>query len=371
MIGRGLCLATMLFAASAWAGPAEIAHEAAELLKNAGARLALADSERAQVRAYGQTVQAYEAALLAAQRGLNDLARAEAAAQDEAARTEAALADLLVLLQRHQAEPAALATAHPSGPLAADRAAILMAAFAPQVADLAAARQASVARASTVLVLQQALRDDMIAALTDIRTARAAMLSSADSGRAPNAAAQAAAAQQSATDMDGLADELAALAQTPRAGLPLFDLARGGLAPVIAGDVRDGFGESGSDGVVRNGLRVAAAPGTLVTSPIASDVVYAGPFIDGAAAVVLQPAPGVLLAFQGLGPVFVETGAQVDSGAVLGALGGESDADEEFLIELGTSDGAFLSEWLYIELRIDGIATDPAPFFERGGGLER
>ena len=93
--------------------------------------------------------------------------------------------------------------------------------------------------------------------------------------------------------------------------------------------------------------------------------------IDYGQVVVLEPQSGTLVVLAGLGSVDRTVGETVLAGERLGDLGGPIPDSDEFLLEATTDQDEIRSEALYMELRQNGIAVDPAPWFdlrEKGNG---
>lgn len=153
--------------------------------------------------------------------------------------------------------------------------------------------------------------------------------------------------------------------------VPSGALGAASLRAPVAGQVVAGFNEEDRAGVARPGLVIEAPARSLVTAPSDGLVAYAGPFLNAGDVVVLRISETALLALNGLGGLAVATGDSVAAGHPLGFLGAADTGADEILISNSQGDGAFRNEPLYIELRIDGIATDPAPYLDLGRGQER
>lgn len=361
-------------ASAAGADPQATVRAASDLLAEARAAMADADGERDRLRAFGQAVRAYDAALVASAAGLEKLAVAERALAQDARARRARLNRAIGSLTGLSAVPRGLAVSHPDGKMAALRAGLLLGRVAPVLQEDLAQVEQDLGELETLHALQRAARDDIAAALQEVKAARTALLSTAD-GRPGRVDRSARAARLDRMGRD--ASSLEALAVTVenfarQSNLPaVLLLGDGDLDWPIAGDLMRGFEEPDAAGVTRPGIVLQAPSLAAVTAPLDAEVAFAGPFLDNGHVVILQPSKDILLALNGLGVAFVETGDRVSAGDALGMMGGEDTGDEEFLIERASSDSAFLEESLYIELRIDGIATDPAPFFATDAGRER
>ena len=66
----------------------------------------------------------------------------------------------------------------------------------------------------------------------------------------------------------------------------------------------------------------------------------------------------------GLGDLYVTAGAVISQGAPLGMMPSAASARADLITETPDQTGAALSETIYIELRQDGSAIDPQPWFD-------
>lgn len=108
---------------------------------------------------------------------------------------------------------------------------------------------------------------------------------------------------------------------------------------------------------------VASAPAALVTSPWFGAVRYAGPLLDYGNVVILEPEGNILMILAGLGDLYVTAGTVIAQGAPLGMMPSAAGARADLITETPDQTGAALSETIYIEVRQDGGAIDPQPWF--------
>lgn len=349
------------------------ARSAAAQLRDARAALERAASDRDQVRAYSGAVLAYEQALVAARQGVNDLVAAEQAAAQEVAAARERAHGLVLGLMRVQGTPGALRSRHPGGAEAAFRTRALVAALQGQAATVLQADMQALNEWTTLRVLQQAARDDMDAGLEAARAARSALLAAVDERRVPTDAsvrAQLSSLAAAASSLAGLADALARRPVAGEAG-PLGALEPSGLRWPVRGRMATPFDRENADGLARPGIVIGAGARALVTAPSPARVAFAGDFLGDEKVVILRIGETALLALSGLSVTLVEPGQGVAAGDPIGFMAGDHVANEDFLIEQTASFSAFPEEPLYIELRIDGIATDPTPYFDGDIGQER
>ncbi len=91
---------------------------------------------------------------------------------------------------------------------------------------------------------------------------------------------------------------------------------------------------------------------------------YAGPLLDYGNVVILEPEGNILMILAGLGDLYVTAGTVIAQGAPLGMMPSAAGARADLITETPDQTGAALSETIYIELRQDGGAIDPQPWFD-------
>jgi septal ring factor EnvC (AmiA/AmiB activator) len=333
------------------------ADDAARQLLAANAQLGAAEGAADQVAALTQTVQAYEAGLLAMRQSLREITAAEAeVAADLAARRDEIAGFLMVLASIGQS-PQPVMLANPEGPVGAVRAGMI-------IADLTPALRDDVIRLQREFDRLRDLRDRRIAAAEMLRegldfaqTARAAL------GRAISERqdvprrfvedpAQSAQRLASAQTLAALASELAGLdmpAQTdlaPAADLPL----------PVAGIIRTGTPD-------RPGITIAAAPQALVTSPVRATLLFRGPLLDYGNVVILEPAEDVLFVIAGMAEAFGQPGEIIAAGAPLGLMGGDIGMDDANLGHNQAIDAGQTTQPLYLEVRDGQASVNPDAWF--------
>lgn len=350
--------------------------EAAELLDEARAGLDRETSGRRRVRALARAIRAYETALIAAGSGLRDLRREEAAIAEDLGERNARIAEVLTALQLLERLPPELRALHPGGPVSAARAGTLLSALYPELEREAAMLRQELDALSTQAALQEAFADDIRAgreALADAKAALEADIADAKKETTdPNMAREVQRLARVSRDLSALADGLSLLPDESLAGVPeALDDQRGALVWPVAGTLHRAYGEADAAGISRPGVILKAPEAALVSAPAPATVRYTGPFLAHGQVVILAYGADQMMILSGLGRVFVRTGDAVEEGAPLGLMPGRSSATDEFLIEIGHRDDAFLYQPLYIEFREAGVATDPRGWFEPVSGEER
>ncbi len=124
-----------------------------------------------------------------------------------------------------------------------------------------------------------------------------------------------------------------------------FERLRGKLSYPVVGRVVENFGDSTVKGMHSKGLTIQTRAGTTLRSPISGAVLFAGPFKSYGKMLIIDCKDGYLLLLAGLDDINVGAGQDVIEGEPVGKMGSER-----------------LN--LYIEIRKDGQAIDPKPWFQ-------
>ena len=119
------------------------------------------------------------------------------------------------------------------------------------------------------------------------------------------------------------------------------------------------FGDPDGYGGAEKGLSLAAKPGTLVAAPMDASVLFAGPYRTYGQVLILNAGDGYNMVIAGLGRVNVLPGQFVLAGEPVATIGDGS-------VRSATAAAVGANEpILYIELRKDGVAVDPGPWFKK------
>lgn len=119
------------------------------------------------------------------------------------------------------------------------------------------------------------------------------------------------------------------------------------VAP-LAAPVVQGFGAAGLGGPA-TGITYAPAPDASVSSPCDGRVAFAQPFRSYGKLVIVECRDGIDWVLAGFGRIDTAAGRAVKAGETLGRLPGDTKAS------------------LYVEVRKNGAAVDPAPFLKAHG----
>lgn len=343
---------------------------AARKLSAAGAALQQAETAGDRVTALAQAIPAYEAALASLREVAIGAGVGERQiATDLAARRESVM-ELTAALQSMSRTPPPVQALHPDGPLAAARAAALLARVTPALGTEAAELRGRLEALERVRQLRQTALDDISAGLEELTRARILIrdgMAERQEGTPPDTAVIQTEVVRDSASLTTLAESLT---ETPARSAGPEEADGSWTWPIAGGRQVLGFRERDAGGERRPGLLVQAAPLSLVSAPTDAMVRYAGPFLEYGNVVVLETDAGTVVVLAGLAQTNVRAGEPVARGALLGLLGGRTLEAEEYVMLPVAEAGAGAAETLYIEIRHGRGPVDPAPWFGGGNGQE-
>ena len=366
-----LALCLVLAATVARAERVEAALEQAhDALTRASRALGAADTGQAQLTALGQAVRAHEDALSLYRVALRALAEREGVLLADIERNRESLAGVLSSLQTMSRAPRSALLAYPAGPIAATRAARLMANVSPALEAQIASLRGQLDRLRQVRGAQELSRVEirgLLSGLQDLRARATAALAKREDALPVSArelARQGQAAAQLATTLGELAALLPGFAQSGHSNQIGFVGAQGRIPLPVRGTLSAGPGEPDPWGRVSEGIVLSAPAYSEVSAPWSGTIRFAGPLTDYGQIVVIEPESGVLMVLAGLGRIDRTTGDTVLRGERLGDLGGRIPDSREFLLEATTDRALIAGESLYIELRVQDQIVDPLDWFD-------
>lgn len=373
MIRLAVLLALCLWPLTAWAetdDPATAARAAAKALEEAAISLSKADSARDRVKALTQTLKAYEDGLEAMRDGLRRVSLREARLTQDLQAREAEVAQLLGVLQSIAAAPAPVAMIHPQGPTGTARAGMLVADVTPALNAKAQTLRTKLEEVQTLRTLQESAANTLRSGLDGVQKARAELSQAlADRTDLPKRFTEdpvkTAILISSTETLEGFASGLYDITEDEVAGsLPDISDRMGTLPMPVQGRVLLRSGETDAAGIARPGVVLATRPRALVTSPTAATVRYLGPLLDYGNVMILEPQAGLLFVLAGLDAVYGQAGQVLPAGSPVGLMGGQDAGPGTILSQAGDGAGTQASETLYIEVRQDNQAVDPALWFK-------
>jgi murein hydrolase activator len=227
-----------------------------------------------------------------------------------------------------------------------------------RLAALVDARQKSLASAQDALGSQQRRAADLARQASSLKD----LLARLDS---ENAARRAAAAAAHATDATAAA-EIEARAAAARMGDPArlkpgtaFNDAKGQVALPAAGAILKNFGSPDGLGGTEHGLSLATPARATVSAPADGAVLFAGRYRTYGQLLIIDAGGGYYVLLAGMDRINVESGEFVLAGEPVGVMG-----DGSVRMAAAAAVGAALPV-LYIELRKDGTAIDPGPWWAK------
>ncbi|NOD47523.1 MULTISPECIES: murein hydrolase activator EnvC [unclassified Ruegeria] len=343
--------------------------KAAEMLEDASISLSEADGARDRVRALTQTIQAYEAGLSAMREGLRQAATREAQLSAELQAREKDVRQLIGVLQTIETTAPPVLMLHPSGPLGAARAGMMLSEVTPGLNAKAQALADDLNEVQTLRLLQQSASETLTEGLSGVQDARARLSEAiADRTDLPRRFVEdpvrTAILISSTETLDGFASGLSEISEGEIIETDA-DVSgqKGQISLPVQGVLLHKAGETDAAGVTRAGLVLGTRPRTLVTSPTAATIRYRGPLLDLGNLVILEPQPGLLFVFSGLQEVYGHPGQVIPEGTPVGLMPGETPEIGAILSTSGDGTGTDRSETLYIEVREDNSPVDPETWF--------
>jgi septal ring factor EnvC (AmiA/AmiB activator) len=227
-----------------------------------------------------------------------------------------------------------------------------------RLAALIDARQQSLASAQDALGSQQQRAAELAKKAGSIKDL-IARLDSEDAAR--NAAAAAAHATEVAA-----ANEIEARAQAVR-GAEMAHLkpeiafaeAKGRVPLPAAGAILKTFGAPDDLGGIERGVSLATPEGATVSAPVDGSVLFAGAYRSYGQLLIIDAGAGYCVLLAGMGRINVESGEFVLAGEPVGIMG-DGSARTATAAAVGAARPV-----LYIELRKDGTAIDPGPWWAK------
>lgn len=345
------------------------AESAIEALDAAHVLLDVAEGGKGRVAALTEAVRAYEDGLSAMREGLRAAAIRERVLTLDFDNRREHLSRLLGVLQTLERATTPLLLIHPTGPLGTARSGMMMSEVSPILHEQAEALRLQLVELAALQSFQRSAEHSLERGLNGVQQARVS-LSQAINSRVDlptkfiDDPVQVQILADNSKTLRSFAEALKADPQATIEEQPLAFAQAAGTLPLPAeGTVLRGFNQKDAAGLKRPGLVLSTRPLSLVATPWAATIRYAGPFLDYGNVMILEPEAGYLIVLAGLDQVYGEIGQILDQGAPIGLLGGNDPAAQEFLIEASQGSGTIEQETLYIEIRENGTPADPAKWF--------
>ena len=238
------------------------------------------------------------------------------------------------------------------------KAAASLAAEKTRLAALVEARRESLSAAEAALGSQQRRAGELAAQAATLKE----LIARIDAEEAQRKAEE----QAARTADERAAHEIEAKAEKARDVEPArlhpevaFSEVKGRLPLPVAGKILKTFGSSDGLGGAEHGVLVATLPGAVVSAPADGAVLYSGPYRSYARLLIIDAGEGYYVLLAGLERTFVSRGEAVLSGEPVGVVG-DGSTKMAAAVAAGASQPV-----LYIELRKDGTAIDPGPWWAK------
>ena len=226
-----------------------------------------------------------------------------------------------------------------------------------RLAALIDARQQSLAAAQDALGSQHERAADLAKRATSLKDL-IARLDSENAAR--KAAADAAHAADAATAAEIEVRAQAAGGDTARLKPEIaFADAKGQVPLPVAGAILKTFGSADDLGGIERGVSLATPAGATVSAPADGAVLFAGAYRSYGQLLIIDAGGGYYLLLAGMDRINVESGEFVLAGEPVGVMG-----DGSARMATAAAVGA-ARPVLYIELRKDGTAIDPGPWWAK------
>ena len=126
-----------------------------------------------------------------------------------------------------------------------------------------------------------------------------------------------------------------------------------------AGAILKSFGSPDGLGGTEHGVSLATPAGATVSAPVDGAVLFAGPYRSYGQLLIMDAGGGYYVLLAGMDRINVESGEFVLAGEPIGVMG-----DRSVRMAATVAVGA-ARPVLYIELRKDGTAIDPGPWWAK------
>ena len=136
---------------------------------------------------------------------------------------------------------------------------------------------------------------------------------------------------------------------------------KGRVSLPVAGSTLKLFGDPDGRGGTEHGVSVATLAGAVVSAPADGSVIFSGPYRTYGQLLIINAGGGYYMLLAGMDRINVTSGEFVLAGEPVGAMG-----DGSVRMAAAAAVGA-AQPVLYIELRKDGTAIDPGPWWSKTG----
>lgn len=346
------------------------ARDAAKILDQATAEMAVAKSAKNRIKALAGTIRAFEEALALMRASMRQIAITRAALKTNLTLQEENISRLVGVLHGIGNEPIAAKLVHPDGPLSTARAGMLLADVLPTLQRTVDELRKNLENIQTLETIQQETNKVLQNGLNELQSARSVLASAmADRKDLPKRfiedQSKTAILIAAAETLDTFISGLSIVAIDEAVGsLPDIQDRKGKLVFPVNGRILREFKSADAAGIVRPGIIVATTPGALVSTPTAATLRYRGELLDYGLVSILEPQKDILFIFSGLAQIFGNIGEVLPEGSPIGIMSGELPSAGKMLKESVARGGTYRPKTLYIEVRENKTPQDPLRWFQ-------
>jgi murein hydrolase activator len=138
-----------------------------------------------------------------------------------------------------------------------------------------------------------------------------------------------------------------------------FADAKGSISLPVAGAILRAFGAADPYGGLEKGVSIATPAGATVSSPVDGSVTFSGPYRSYGQLLIINAGGGYTMVLAGMDRINVSAGQFVLAGEPV-AIMGDGSTRTAAAAAIGATQPV-----LYIELRKDGLAIDPGPWWAK------
>ena len=138
-----------------------------------------------------------------------------------------------------------------------------------------------------------------------------------------------------------------------------FADAKGLISLPVAGAILKTFGSADAFGGAEQGVSIASPAGATVSSPVDGSVLFSGPYRSYGQLLIIDAGGGYYMVLAGMDRISVAVGQFVLAGEPVATMG-DGTARTAAAVAIGATQPV-----LYIELRKDGAAIDPGPWWAK------
>ncbi len=227
-----------------------------------------------------------------------------------------------------------------------------------RLSALVQAREGSLSSAEAALGSQQKRAADLASQAATLKDL-IARIDAEEADRKARVEAARQADERAAHEIEAKAEKARDVAPAPLRPAVAFSVVKGRLPLPAAGTVLKAFGSPDGLGGTERGIVIGTLAGAVVSAPADGSVLYAGPYRSYGRVLIIDAGEGYYVLLAGMERTYVSRGEAVLSGEPVGVVGDGS-------VKMAAAAGVGAAgPVLYIEIRKDGTAIDPGPWWAK------